>query len=52
MLAAIIDRKKQKPREWSATLATPAHIPKNIASKPRPPRAEVIAKHTSRFSDN
>lgn len=52
MLDAIIDRKKQKPRERSATLATPAFIPKNIASKPRPPRAEVIAKHTSRFSDN
>ena len=52
MLDAIIDRKKQKPHARSATLATPAFIPKNIASKPRPPRAEVITKHMSRFSDN
>ena len=51
MLDAIIDRKKQKPQERSATL-TATHIPKNIASKPRPPRAEVIAKHTSRFSND
>ena len=48
---AIVERKKQKPRERSATVTAP-HIPKNIASKPRPPREDVIAKHTSRFSNN
>ena len=51
MLDAIIDRKKQKPQERSAPI-TATHIPKNIASKPRPPRADVIARHTSRFSND
>lgn len=52
MLDSIIERKKQKPCERSATLQTPVNIPKNIAGKPRPPRAEVIAQHTSRFTND
>lgn len=51
MLDAIVDRKLQKPGERSAAITAP-HISKNIASKPRPPRADVIANHTSRFSNN
>ena len=51
ILDAIVDRKRKKPRERSATLTAP-HIPKNIASKPRPPRADVITKLTTRFSNN
>ena len=51
ILDAIVDRKRQKPRDRSATLTAP-HIPKNIASKPRPPRADVITKLTTRFSNN
>ena len=51
ILDAIVERKRQKPRERSATLTAP-HIPKNIATKPRPPRADVITKLTTRFSKN
>lgn len=51
MLDAIVERKNQKPQERSAPIASP-QLPRNIASKPRPPRAEVIASHTSRFSNN
>ena len=51
ILDAIVDRKRQKPRDRSATLTAP-HIPKNIASKPTPPRADVITKLTTRFSNN
>ena len=50
MLNAIIARKNQKPHERSAPPAAP-HIPQNIASKPRPAKDEVIAKHTSRFGN-
>ena len=50
MLDAIVDRKRQKPQERSATLTSP-HIPQNIASKPKPLKADVIAKQTSRFSN-
>ena len=50
MLDAIIQRKQQAPEERSATLEAP-HIPRNIAATPRPDKAEVIARHTSRFSD-
>ncbi|RMX47325.1 hypothetical protein pdam_00021015, partial [Pocillopora damicornis] len=51
MLNAIVERKCLKPQERSATVAAP-HIPENIASKPRPPKADVVANHTSRFSNN
>ena len=51
MLDAIVERELQKPQERSAAITAP-HISKNIASKPRPPRADVIAKHASRFSNN
>ena len=51
ILDAIVDTKRQKPCDRSATLTAP-HIPKNIASKPRPPRADVITKLTTRFSNN
>ena len=49
MLDAIVDRKNQDAANRSATLTAP-HIPRNIASTPRPDKAEVIARHTSRFS--
>ena len=51
ILDAIVDRKRKKPCERSATLTAP-HIPKNIASKPRPPRADVITKLTTKFANN
>ena len=51
ILDGIVDRKRKKTRERSATLTAP-HIPKNIASKPRPPRADVITKLTTRFANN
>ena len=49
MLDAIVERKNQDASNRSATLTAP-HIPRNIASTPRPDKAEVIARHTSRFS--
>ena len=51
MLNAIVERKCLKPQERSATVTAP-HIPENIASKPRPPKADVIVNLTSRFSNN
>ena len=51
ILNAIVERKCLKPQERSATVTAP-HIPENIARKPRPPKADVIANHTSRFSNN
>ena len=50
MLDAIIARKNQKPQDRSAPPAVP-HIPRNIASKPRPAKEEVITKYTSRFAN-
>ena len=50
MLDAVIQRKQQDPEERS-TLVAP-HIPRNIAATPRPDKADVIARHTSRFSDS
>lgn len=50
MLDAIVERKSRDAAERSATLTSP-HIPPNIASTPRPDKAEVISRHTSRFSD-
>ena len=47
---AIVERKMQNAAERSARVTAP-HIPPNIASTPRPPKADVIAKHRSRFSD-
>ena len=47
MLDAIIARKNQKPQDRSAPPAVP-HIPRNIASKPRPAKEEVITKHLSK----
>jgi len=44
MLDAIVERKNQDAAN------TEPHIPRNIASTPRPDKAEVIARHTSRFS--
>ena len=49
MLDAVVARKKQKKQERSSKITT-THIPKNIASKPRPSKDDVIAKHTSRFA--
>jgi len=51
ILDTIVDRKRKKPHERSAILTAP-HIPKNITTKPRPPRADVITKLTTRFSKN
>jgi len=51
ILDTIVDRKRKKPHERSAILTVP-HIPKNISPKPRPPRADVITKLTTRFSKN
>ena len=48
---SIVERKKQKTQERSETLTALA-FQKNTASKPRPPREDVIAKHTSGFSNN
>ena len=49
MLDAIIERNNQDPADKSASVTAP-HIPRNIASTPQPDKAEVIARHTSRFS--
>ena len=49
MLDEIVERKNQDAANRSATLTAP-HILRNIASTPRPDKAEVIARHTSRFS--
>lgn len=49
LLDAIVERKCQDVAERSATLTAP-HIPRNIACTPRPDKANVIARHTSRFS--
>ena len=49
MLDEIVERKNQDAANRSVTLTAP-HIPRNIASNPRPDKAEVIARHTSRFS--
>ena len=49
MLDAIVKRKNQDAADRSATITAP-HIPQNIANTPRPDKAEVIARHTSRFS--
>ena len=51
MLDAIVERKMQDAAERTAALMAP-HIPRNIASTPRPAKADVIAKHTSRFPDS
>ena len=50
LLDAIVERKCQDVAERSATLTAP-HIPRNIACTPRPDKANVIARHTYRFSD-
>lgn len=49
ILDSIIRRKEQQRADRSAGIDT-AHIAKNIASTPRPPRADVIAKLTTRFN--
>ena len=49
MLDVIIETKNQDAADRSATVTTP-HIPRNIASTPRLDKAEVIGRHTSRFS--
>ena len=46
---ATVKRKNQDAADRSATIAAP-HIPQNIANTPQPDKAEVIARHTSRFS--
>ena len=51
ILYSIVARKLQDAADRSATLTTP-HIPRNIATKPRPGQADVIAKYTSRFPDS
>ena len=51
ILDSIVARKLQDAADRSATLTAP-HIPRNIATKPRPAKADVIAKHTSRFPDS
>ena len=49
VLDAIVKRKNQDAADRSATITAP-HIPHNIVNTPRPDKAEVIARHTSRFS--
>lgn len=49
MLDAIVERKNQDAAERSATITAP-HIPHNIVNTSRPDKADIIAKHTSRFS--
>ena len=49
MLDAIVKWKNQDAADRSAIIAAP-HIPQNIANTPRPDKAEVIARHTPRFS--
>lgn len=50
MSDATVKRKNQDAADRiSATIAAP-HIPQNIANTPQPDKAEVIARHTSRFS--
>ena len=51
MLDSIVARKLQDAADRSATLTAP-HIPRNIATKPWPAKADVMAKHTSRFPDS
>ena len=51
ILDSIVARKLQDAADPSATLTAP-HILRNIATKPRPAKADVIAKHTSRFPDS
>jgi len=51
ILDAIVDRKRRKPRERSAALAAP-RVPNNKSSKPKPPRADIITKLTTRFSNS
>ena len=51
MLDAIVERKTQDANDRSATLTVP-HIPRNIANSPRLAKADVIARHTSRFPDS
>ena len=50
LVDAIVARKCQDAAERSATLTAP-HIPRNIACTPRPDKAYVVERHTSRFSD-
>ena len=47
--ALIIETKNRDAADRSATVTTP-HIPRNIANTPRLDKAEVIGRHTSRFS--
>ena len=51
ILDSIVERKMQDAADWSAILTAP-HIPRNIATKPHPSKADVVAKHTSRFPDS
>lgn len=51
MLDAIVERKTQDANDRSTTLTAP-HIPPNIANSSRPSKADVIARHTSRFPDS
>ena len=51
ILDAIVERKSQNPNDRSATIRAP-HIPRNIASMPRPDKADVIERHVSRFADS
>ena len=51
ILDSIVARKLKDAADRSATLTAP-HIPCNIATKPRPAKADVIAKHISRFPDS
>ena len=44
ILDSIVARKLQDAADRSATLTAP-HVPCNIATKPRPAKADVIAKH-------
>ena len=59
MLDAALERKCLKAQERSATVTAPhipenipQNIPENIPSKPWLPKADVVANHTLRFSDN
>ena len=49
ILDAVVARKNASYNDRSEGVDTD-HIVQNIASKPRPPKAEVIARHTSRFA--
>ena len=51
ILDSIVERKLKDAADRCAILIAP-HIPCNIATKPRPAKVDVVAKHTSRFPDS